>query len=231
MGSSASPTGRSLGERPAWRWAARRRRLRRAGQSRSVATRLGARGPSSALGAAQLGDDQRDCPRRPARSRHAPRRARDAPAHQSLGQVRVWRRRFRERSPRAQARRQARRVRAGERRGGAGRGPLAGLPPVGGGLVGQLGHRPLDALRVAGRRSRPSSGSSGRAVGDPHVRPGVGRLAPLRRILAGALDVERARRARRTGSRGRRRRRGRAGPSRRASGRPRGRSASTSRRR
>ena len=122
------------------------------------------------------------------------------------------------------------RVGAGERRGGAGGGPAAGLPPVGGGLVGQRGDGPLDALRVAGGGLALARG----AAASPKVTRTLRRRRDAWRPCAGCGRCPRcgrARRARRSGSTGRRRRRGTAGPSRRGSGRPRGRSASTSRRR
>ena len=108
-------------------------------------------------------------------------------------------------------------VGAGEGRGRARRGPARrAVPPVGGGLVGQRGDRRARCARRSGGASSPSAGQERRAEGDPDVAPASGRLAPLRRMLAGALDVDRHDRHAAAASTGRRRRRGTAGPSRRA---------------
>ena len=95
-------------------------------------------------------------------------------------------------------------VGSGERRGGARGGPLPRLPPVGGGLVGQLGDGALDALGVA-VGALALLGAQRRAEGHAHLRRAWGASRPC----GGSARCPRgapAPRARRSGSTGRRRR-------------------------
>ena len=122
---------------------------------------------------------------------------------------------------RAHDRRHGGGVGALQRRGGPGRRLPAGRPPVGAGLVGQGGHRRLDAgpeaagvLALVGPE-RGAEGDGGAGAAQP--------LAPLGAGCAGCRRGGPAPPGGRYAPPGRRRRPGRPGPSRRGSGRPRGR--------
>ena len=116
--------------------------------------------------------------------------------------------------------------------------PSAGRPPVGGHLVGQQGHGPLDpgaeapgVLALVGRQGRaedhgdrgpPEHRRARFSVPEPPAAA-LGAVATLGQRRGGCRGCRPAPPGGRCGGPGRRRRPGRAGPTRRASGRPRGR--------